>query len=96
MLVQAERQVHSTVQTSMLGVPRSKPRDGSDNLCGTTNPFREEYSGRSVCHDKLAHMSCPEGTGLAFVGVETLPCLLRVVALCTEPVPTLMLFRSVC
>lgn len=52
MLVQTEGQVHSTVQTSMLGVQRSKPRDGSNNLCSTTNPVREEYRGRSVCHSK--------------------------------------------
>lgn len=32
---------------------------------------------------------------LALVGVDTLPCLLRVVVLCKLPVPTLMLFNSV-
>jgi hypothetical protein len=60
----------------------------------TTCVAQQTQSEKSTEEDQYATVS--EGAGLAFVGVETLPCLLRVVALCTEPVPTLMLFRRVC
>ena len=55
MLVQAERQIHSTVQTSVLGVPRSKPRDGSDDLCSTTSTVRET----ATAEDQYATISWP-------------------------------------